>query len=204
LKKTNIIGSGGHCRSLIPLIRQNNLAISGIYDNSFAFAEQEIVLGIPIKGKADEIIKSEKEIVLAIGNNTLRETYFKKFEDRILKTNLIANSAIIEDYVVMGLSNQVFSMAFINAGTKIGSNNIINTKALIEHESNIGNHCHISIASVIGGRVKIGDRCFIGAGAIVKDQLEICNDVTIGAGAVVIKSISQPGTYIGNPIRKIK
>lgn len=34
-------------------------------------------------------------------------------------------------------------------------------------------------------------------------KITICNFVTIGAGAVVVKDITEPGTYVGNPIKKI-
>lgn len=49
----------------------------------------------------------------------------------------------------------------------------------------------------------IGNNVSIGTNATVL-PVEICNNVVIGAGAVVTKNITQPGTYIGNPARKIK
>ena len=52
--------------------------------------------------------------------------------------------------------------------------------------------------------MKIGNRCFIGAGATVIDKISICDDVIIGANAAVINNIDSPGTYVGNPVRKIK
>jgi len=33
--------------------------------------------------------------------------------------------------------------------------------------------------------------------------VSICDDVVIGAGAVVTKDITEPGTYVGNPTRKL-
>jgi len=32
----------------------------------------------------------------------------------------------------------------------------------------------------------------------------VCDDVVIGAGAVVTKDITEPGTYVGNPAKKIR
>lgn len=34
-------------------------------------------------------------------------------------------------------------------------------------------------------------------------KITIYNFVTIGAGAVVVKDITEAGTYVGNPVRKI-
>jgi acetyltransferase-like isoleucine patch superfamily enzyme len=48
----------------------------------------------------------------------------------------------------------------------------------------------------------IGNNVFIGSNATIL-PVEICNDVVIGGGAVVTKNIDEPGTYAGNPARKI-
>lgn len=49
----------------------------------------------------------------------------------------------------------------------------------------------------------IGDRVSIGSNATIM-PITICDDVVIGAGAVVTKSISEPGTYAGNPARLLR
>ncbi|GIS45095.1 MAG: hypothetical protein Ct9H90mP16_21650 [Candidatus Poseidoniales archaeon] len=33
--------------------------------------------------------------------------------------------------------------------------------------------------------------------------VNICDDVVIGAGSVVTKDITEPGTYAGNPARRM-
>jgi len=63
---------------------------------------------------------------------------------------------------------------------------------------------HISVGAIICGRVIIGDECFIGAGSVVKDNVKICNNVTVGANSLVIKDITQPGVYIGNPVKRLR
>ena len=62
----------------------------------------------------------------------------------------------------------------------------------------------MAVGAILCGRTVIGNRCMIGAGAVVIDQIKICDDVTVGANAVVVKDITVPGTYVGNPARKIK
>ena len=204
LKSINIIGSGGHARSVVALLLDAGYGIEGIYDDSYKADETELILGVKLNGKVADLPKDDNEVILAVGNNELREKYFHEYSDERVKESIISSNAIVERAVTIAPSTLVFHHALINAGAKIGSNCIINSKALIEHECVIGDHCHISIASVIGGRVRIGSHCFIGAGAVIKDQIQICDKVIIGAGSVVIKSILEPGTYVGNPLRKIK
>lgn len=48
----------------------------------------------------------------------------------------------------------------------------------------------------------IGDRVSIGSNATIL-PVSVCDDVVIGAGSVVTREISEPGTYAGNPARKL-
>ena len=51
-------------------------------------------------------------------------------------------------------------------------------------------------ATNIGNRVSIGSN-------VTLLPVDVCDDVVIGAGSVVTKSITEPGTYVGNPARKL-
>jgi acetyltransferase-like isoleucine patch superfamily enzyme len=50
---------------------------------------------------------------------------------------------------------------------------------------------------------RIGNNVSIGSNATIL-PVEICDHVVIGAGSVVTKSITIPGTYAGNPAKKLK
>lgn len=204
LTKLAIIGAGGHSRALIPLLEEDNKTIEGIYDPSYDVNKPEQILNYSLKGNLDDAFKATTTFVLAIGDNANRKNIFEKFSAKISPANIISKHALIRETVILGKSNHILPMVFINSKCKIGNNTIINSKALIEHECEIGNHCHISVGAIIAGRVIIGDECFIGAGAVIKDKIKICSGVTIGAGAVVVKDINEPGVYVGNPLKKIK
>lgn len=49
----------------------------------------------------------------------------------------------------------------------------------------------------------IGNKVSIGSNATIL-PVNICDNVVIGAGAVVTKNITESGTYVGNPAKKIK
>ena len=201
-RKIIICGAGGHTRSIINLIN-NQYDVVGIYDDSYNPKSKENIYGILIRGKTKDI-PDKANLILSIGNNSLRKKFFLQFENRIIKENLIHKTSIIEKNVKLSNSNQIFGNSYINSMTEIGCNNIINTGCIIEHEARIGNHNHISVGSIICGRVKIGDECFIGAGSVIKDKIEICDNVTIGANSLVINNINEPGVYVGSPAKKIK
>ena len=198
-----IIGSGGHSRSVISLLQVLGIKPTCIFDDSFHPEDKENILGVPLTGKLKDC-SSEYSLVLAVGDNSQRESVYRLFASSVITETSIHPSAIVESSVDFGDANIVFAKSYINAVSSIGDNNIINSGCIIEHECTIGNHCHFSIGSILGGRVTVGDRCFIGTGAIIKDQVIICDDTTIGAGSVVLKDILEPGIYAGVPIKKIK
>lgn len=51
-------------------------------------------------------------------------------------------------------------------------------------------------------KTTIGDHVSIGSNVTIL-PVSVCNNVVIGAGSVVTKDITEPGTYVGNPARKI-
>ena len=106
----------------------------------------------------------------------------------------------------------------IQKGVEVGSNCKIQSHSFICELVTIGNNCFIGHGVMFindamkkgpanGDRSKwkktiIGDNVSIGSNSTIL-PIEICNNVVIGAGAVVTKTILEPGTYAGNPARKI-
>jgi len=196
-----LIGAGGHARSLINTLELCSFKIDGIYDDNFRSDEE--VNSYALTGKVKDIMP-EDTLVLAVGDSVKRSALFSKYQKQICKKNIIHPSAIIEKRAIIGRSNQILARTYINSNVTMGDNNILNTGSILEHEAIVGSHNHISVGTVICGRVKVSDRCFIGAGAVIIDKAKICDDVIIGANSVVIGDIDRPGTYAGNPARRIK
>jgi UDP-N-acetylbacillosamine N-acetyltransferase len=204
LSKISVIGFGGHTKSLINiLLTTSKYQKISIYDDSFSVDIQETINLIPLVGTIDKVTE-DQDIVLSIGDNILRKKYFKYFEKQVIRNSLFHRTSFQEKDANIGNSNQIFANSYINSQVIIGKNNIINSGAIIEHGSEIGSHNHISVGVKICGKVNIGDSCFIGAGAVIIDKISICSNVIIGAGSVVINNITIAGTYVGNPVRKIK
>jgi len=204
MKTISIIGAGGHTRSSINLIKEvyKNSVLS-IYDDSFDMHNEEVIHKVKIRGTIKSIEESSS-IFLSIGDNDKRALYFNKYKNQLLEENFYHSSVILEKNIFIGSSNQVFANVYINSYVIIGNNNIINTAAILEHEVIIGNHNHISVGSKICGRTRVGNNCMIGAGSVLIDSISICDNVVIGAGSVVTNDITERGTYVGVPARKIK
>jgi sugar O-acyltransferase (sialic acid O-acetyltransferase NeuD family) len=195
-----LLGAGSHARALIALSIECGVKVDKIVDvNSFE-STGEIINGIPVVAKGTKLAV-KTPVILSIGDNAVRQKVYEK-EQNVL--DLVSPTANVNLDAEIGAANQIFANVFINTNVVIGENNIINTGVIIEHECTIGSHNHISIGTVLAGRVTIGDQCFLGANSTVIDKVNICSHVIIGAGSVVISDITEPGTYVGNPTRKIK
>ena len=106
----------------------------------------------------------------------------------------------------------------IQKDAEVGSNCKIQSHSFICELVTIGNNCFIGHGVMFindimktgpanGDRSKwkrtiVGDNVSIGSNATIL-PVDICNNVVIGAGTVVAKNIDEPGTYAGNPARKI-
>ncbi len=201
MKTISLIGSGGHCRSVIALLSHHSYLIDGIYDSNFKSAE--MILEIPLRGDLSAL-PANQGIVLAIGDSEARRQLFEKYYSFIIKEPIIHPTVHIEKYVTIGESNNIFAKVFINNSVEIGNNNLINSGAILEHEVKIGSHNHISISATLLGRSQIGDNCFIAAGSIIKEKVKICSNVIVGANSFVAQDITEPGTYVGSPARKVQ
>jgi sugar O-acyltransferase (sialic acid O-acetyltransferase NeuD family) len=202
--KTALIGAGGHCRSVIELLSDCDFDVIGVYDDSFDQNSEEFISGSKLMGSVLDANGMDTNVVLAVGDNQKRALLFEKFRDQIIEPTLIHSSVIHSSKMAKGVSNLIFARVTINAEVKLGDNNILNTACIIEHECQIGSHNHISVGSTLCGRVTVGNRCFIGAGCTIIDGVSIGDDVVIGAGSTVLSDVPEAGTYVGNPIRRIK
>jgi acetyltransferase-like isoleucine patch superfamily enzyme len=106
----------------------------------------------------------------------------------------------------------------IQKGVKVGNNSKIQSHSFICELVEIGSDCFIGHGVMFindllkegpansdktkWAKTIISDRVYIGSNSTVL-PVEICSDVTIGAGSVVTRDIKVPGTYIGNPAKRI-
>jgi acetyltransferase-like isoleucine patch superfamily enzyme len=120
---------------------------------------------------------------------------------------------------IIGDNSFIGPFTEIQTGVNIGSNCTIQSHSFICELVTIGNNCFIGHGVMFindkmedggpaGGdkskwkQTVIGKNVSIGSNATIL-PVTICNDVVIGAGSVVTKHITEPGTYAGNPAKRI-
>lgn len=204
-----LIGGGGHCKSCIDVIEQENkYHIVGILDAPELVGTK--ILGYEILGTDDDFPK----LLKTVGNFLITVGQIKSPAKRINLYNMVKNGggrlpvivspiAYVARSAAIGEGTIIMHHAIVNNEAQIGFNCILNSKSLIEHETVTGDFCHISTGAIVNGQVKIGDRCFIGSNSVVANNITIVDDSSISAGCQVLKDIKSPGVYIGDPLKKI-
>ena len=120
---------------------------------------------------------------------------------------------------IIGDNSFIGPFTEIQTAVNIGSNCRIQSHSFICELVTIGDNCFIGHGVMFindkmedggpaGGdkskwkQTVIGKNVSIGSNATIL-PVTICNDVVIGAGSVVTKHITEPGTYAGNPAKRI-
>jgi sugar O-acyltransferase (sialic acid O-acetyltransferase NeuD family) len=193
MKKIILVGGGGHCKSCIDVIEnENKYKIIGIIDKKKKFLLNYKVFTESYLNK--RLIKNNYSLVTVghIKNYKLRVKLFNKIKNLGFRIpSIISPSAYISKHSVIGQGTIVMHGAIINAGAVIGNNCIINTNSLIEHDVAIGDHTHISTEATINGGVVIGNKVFIGSRSIIKDNISIGNCSIVGSGLYIKKNLKK-------------
>jgi acetyltransferase-like isoleucine patch superfamily enzyme len=148
----------------------------------------------------------------------------RKYQSGIVNVQFGENVKIVEPVNIYGckIGDGCFIGPFveIQKNVIVGNNTKVQSHAFVCELVSIGDYCFIghgvmfindlfSEGGPAGGdqskwkQTTIGNHVSIGSNATIL-PVTICDHVVIGAGAVVTKNINDPGTYIGNPARKLK
>lgn len=145
-------------------------------------------------------ISSKIGTIIAIGDGAVRKKIVAQFPELIYTSVMFGKEYNMNRY---GHGTIVCPGTILTTGITIGQHVIINLNCTIGHDCVIGDFVTISPGANISGNVHIGDMCYIGTNAVIRDKINIGAGVTIGAGGVVVKDITTPGVYVGNPVKKI-
>lgn len=199
-----IIGASGHGKVVADIaLKMNRWEKIAFLDDNNSIKSS---MGFEVIGVSADAFKhiEDSDLFVAVGNNAIRENIQNKLEDRGANIPaLIHPNAVIGLNTELGLGTVVMAGVVINCCTKIGKGCIINTNSTVDHDNNIEDFVHISPGVKLAGSVKVGKKSWLGIGSVVINNLNIIDGCNIGAGAVVVKDITECGTYVGVPARRV-
>lgn len=195
LKPLVVIGGGGHASVLIDILRSQKREILALVSPD-DIDNRSIFYGIKhLKNDDDILAYSPNEVLLVNGIGMMPRSKVKcVINEHFLSLGysfetVIANSAIVSIYAILGKGVQILPGSIVQAGVNIGDHTIINSGAIIEHDTNIGSYNHIAPRSTLCGQILTKENVFIGAGAIVIQNIIIAEHAIVAAGAVVTSNM---------------
>ena len=200
-----LVGGGGHCLSCIDAIESTNMySIIGIIDKEENVGKK--ILNYEIIG-TDSMIESlvEKEYSFLITIGQIKSSSLRRKVYEIIKNaggklaTIIASTAYISKYAVIGKGSIILHKAFVNAGVIICENCIINTGSIVEHNTEVADFTHISTNSTINGDCKIGSDIFIGSNVTVNQGISIYRNSIIASGSLITKNVDKSSFLKGIP-----
>ena len=198
MRKLVIIGASGHGKVIADMA-----LLAGYQDIVFLDDNPDIKenAGFPVIGVCSDFEKIENaDFIVAIGNASIRKRIQESLKNVV---TLIHPNAVIGRNVSIKDGCVVMAGAVINHGAVLGKGCIVNTCSSIDHDCVIGDYTHVSVGAHVAGSVQIGEKTWVGAGAVISNNLKVCGDCMLGAGAVVVKDITESGTYVGVPAKKV-
>jgi sugar O-acyltransferase (sialic acid O-acetyltransferase NeuD family) len=197
--KKGIVGAGGFGRevywSLNPIERANTVFF---VDDEYWDGSDEKILPLS-RFESDKF-----ELVVAIADSLHRERIVNSLpKNTKYFTHIHPTAQIQGEDVTIGEGSIVCAGSIITTNVKIGKHAHINLITTIGHDCVIGDYFTTAPGVQISGNETIGNNVYFGTRSCIKQKLSVCDNVIIGMNAGVVKNITEPGTYVGTPAKKV-
>ncbi len=168
-----------------------------------AMAEANAVAGAA-SGTRDAAAFANPDIALhvAIGDNANRA----REAEAVGLSRLVAvvhPQASVSPHAQLGPGCFIAAQAVVAPLATLEAGVIINHGAVVDHDCHLGAFVHVAPGATLAGAVRVAGGVLVGSGARLLPGVTVCAGVTIGAGAVVTQPITEPGTYVGAPARRL-
>lgn len=209
-EKLLLIGGGGHCKSVLDsLLDNNNYQEIGIVDSHLVLGEK--IFEVPVIGRDQDLVdlfhkgyNNAFVTVGSIGNPKVRKDIYSRLKDIGFNLpNIIDKTAVVSKRSSLREGIFVGKNAVINAKASIGICSIINSSVTIEHDCIVSSFAHIAPGSTLCGEVEIGENTHIGANSVIRQQLKVGSNCIVGFGSVVTKNLKDNVIAYGNPCREV-
>lgn len=187
MEKLIIVGAGGFGRTVLEFASRN-------YDCAFADDGMEagtVVDGAAVLGSISGIqdyIENYKALVVAIGNNKLRETVYLKAKEIGFKfPNIVCNNVYISPYAKVGAGCVFMNNVCIQNNATIGDGVILNPGVEAHNGSQIGNYSLIYTNSVVRTYATLGNRVWVGSNVTISNEISIPDDYKIEDGQSITR-----------------
>ena len=213
MKNIVIYGAGGMGKEVAWLIGTINSQsptwkLLGFVDDNFADLKK-LFWGYPVLGGIDWINKNNKKdiyVICSIGKSQTRGIIYEMIinQTNLQLATLIDPLTTINPTVNIGEGSIICKNCVLTVDTSIGKGVIMNTGASVGHDSIVGDYCTLLTNVMVAGEVRLGDCCELGAGSFVLQGRKVTSNTVLAPLSSALKDITESGTYLGNPARRMR
>ena len=192
-----IYGAGGHAKSVMEIIiQQNKYIIAGILDDNASLIGSKVldtqVLGTRalLPGLLEKGISEAVNCVGGIIDISIRVRIYEILEKAgFTFPGIIHSRGWVERSAKVFEGVQVFANAYIGSEAVLEAKCIVNTNAVVSHDCIIGAYAHIAPGALLAGHVQVGEQTLIGMGVTTAIGVKIGSRVRIGNGAIILADV---------------
>lgn len=165
--------------------------------------EPRTLLGVDVQPKS-AFDPAKHKAIIGIGAPRTREKVAGELPAGTEFETLVHPTVVMSRWVELGRGTVVCAGVVLTCQISLGAHCHLNLNTTVGHDCTFGDYCTVAPGANISGNCEFGDRVDVGTQAAFRQGLRVCSDVVIGMGAVVVKSIDDPGTYVGVPAQKVR
>lgn len=203
MKKICIFGAGGFAKEVFWLANQCNKQVDCFIDAN----PGQYCCGLPVKSE-DYFDPTKHKAVVAIGNSIIRKKIVDKivgwYGNDIFQTLISPSANLMSDSIKIGYGSVICANCIITCDINLGNFTQLNLATTIGHDTAAGDFFTTAPGVHISGKVITGQCVYFGTNASTVEDIKICDNVIIGAAACVSKDITESGTYVGVPAKKLE
>jgi sugar O-acyltransferase (sialic acid O-acetyltransferase NeuD family) len=197
MKETAIIGAGGFGKE----VKEWALSSQLIPCRPFLFYVSDHMAKAPNR-PLSQLDFERSNAVIAIGDPKARKAIALSIRPQQKFVNVIHDTAIIASKHGDGCVFCPYSV--ITVDCTIGNHVQLNLHSDIGHDCVIGDYVTLAPSARVSGRCNIGEGVYIGSNAVIREGVSIAAWSIIGANSVVLHNITEQGTYVGSPVKRVK
>ena len=191
--KLALFGYGGHAREVACQINQE---VTFFVDDKYSNKIAKPISEFNPEGYLMMVAVADSHDRKAIVDKLPKETkYFTFIHPSVL---------IMDDNIKVGEGSFIGANSILTTNIKLGKHALLNRENHIGHDCFIGDYFSAMPCAVVGGNVWIDNKVYLGSCSNIKEKIKIIANTIIGMNAAVVKNITEFGTYVGVPAKKIK
>ena len=188
--KKVLVGNGGHAREVMA---QMGVKLERFVDDQYVDDESK-----PLS----ELDPIKHIVMITISDSKDRFDIVQRLPKGIRFFTFIHPTVLIMDDVEIGEGSFIGAYSILTTNIKIGVHSILNRANHIGHDCKIGHFFSAMPGAIVSGNVTIGDLVYIGTNSSIREKLSIHSSSTVGMNSAVVKNITEPGIYVGVPVKK--